>query len=238
MPSSKMTVTCDRPNFEIERTSCRPGSPEIACSTGTVICRSTSCGDSAGATGVDLHLHRRRVGEGVDRQPREREHAGDGERESADQHREAVAERPGDDGVEHATFPRARRFDLAAAGADALLQGLGLEQEAADRRHVFARQRGRRRPPPARPFPARGGRAASRTGPRPGARTRADTPCASLDRGPRHGDRRCRSRRSGSSRGRTCSRAERRRARRAGRGRAPCACARRPRGATDSIRPG
>ena len=50
VPSSNVTTTCDRPNFEIERTSSRPGRPLIACSTGKVICRSISSGESDGAT--------------------------------------------------------------------------------------------------------------------------------------------------------------------------------------------
>ena len=49
MPSSKTATTCDRPNFEIERTCSSPGRPLIACSIGKVICRSTSSGPSAGA---------------------------------------------------------------------------------------------------------------------------------------------------------------------------------------------
>ena len=50
VPSWNVTTTCDRPNFEMERTMSRPGSPLIACSTGKVICRSTSSGESEGAT--------------------------------------------------------------------------------------------------------------------------------------------------------------------------------------------
>ena len=50
MPSSKMTTTCDRPNFEIDRSFSRPGSPAMACSIGNVSCRSTSSGLSDGAT--------------------------------------------------------------------------------------------------------------------------------------------------------------------------------------------
>ena len=47
--SSKIATTCEKPNFETDRTVVKPGKPEIDCSTGNVICRSTSRGESAGA---------------------------------------------------------------------------------------------------------------------------------------------------------------------------------------------
>ena len=47
--SSNVATTCERPNFEIERTFCRPGRPLIASSTGSVICASVSCGFSDAA---------------------------------------------------------------------------------------------------------------------------------------------------------------------------------------------
>lgn len=50
VPSSKMTVTWERPNFDIDRTSLSFGSPEIACSSGAVTCRSISNGDRTEAT--------------------------------------------------------------------------------------------------------------------------------------------------------------------------------------------
>jgi len=43
-------VICERPNLEIERISSTFGSPPRACSSGAVICRSTSSGASAAAT--------------------------------------------------------------------------------------------------------------------------------------------------------------------------------------------
>ena len=49
VPSWKVTTTCDRPNLESERNCCKPGSPLMACSTGKVICRSTSRGPRPGA---------------------------------------------------------------------------------------------------------------------------------------------------------------------------------------------
>ena len=49
-----------------ERTCCRSGNPPMACSTGEVIWLSTSSGRQARRERVDLHLDRRRVGEGVD----------------------------------------------------------------------------------------------------------------------------------------------------------------------------
>ena len=49
MLSSNVATTCDSPNFEIERTFCRPGKPLMASSTGSVICASVSCGFSAAA---------------------------------------------------------------------------------------------------------------------------------------------------------------------------------------------
>ena len=48
--SAKVAVIWENPNFEIERTWSSPGIPPIACSSGAVICRSTSSGESAGAT--------------------------------------------------------------------------------------------------------------------------------------------------------------------------------------------
>src|SRR4051812_819738 len=50
VPSSNVATTCDRPNFEIERTPSRPLRPPSASSTSEVICRSTSSGASSGAT--------------------------------------------------------------------------------------------------------------------------------------------------------------------------------------------
>ena len=50
VPSSNVTVTCESPNFEIDRTSSSPGRPEIACSTRVVIWRSVSSGESDAAT--------------------------------------------------------------------------------------------------------------------------------------------------------------------------------------------
>src|SRR4051794_38414768 len=50
VPSSNVATTCDRPNFETERTCSSPFRPPTACSTGKVICRSTSSGASSGAT--------------------------------------------------------------------------------------------------------------------------------------------------------------------------------------------
>jgi hypothetical protein len=51
VPSSKMTVTCDRPYLDNERTSWTFGIPPMAHSIGKVIRRSTSTGESA-FTGV------------------------------------------------------------------------------------------------------------------------------------------------------------------------------------------
>ncbi len=50
VPSAKMATTCEKPNFETERTSSSPLSPPRAYSTGKVMSRSTSSGDSSGAT--------------------------------------------------------------------------------------------------------------------------------------------------------------------------------------------
>jgi len=49
VPSSKVTVTCESPNLEIERTPASRGSPETATSTCWVIWLSTSSGESDGA---------------------------------------------------------------------------------------------------------------------------------------------------------------------------------------------
>jgi len=47
--SSKTAVICEKPNFETDRTSLRPGSPLIDCSSGNVTRRSISSGESEGA---------------------------------------------------------------------------------------------------------------------------------------------------------------------------------------------
>ena len=66
---SKMATTCERPNFEIERTSSSPFRPPRAYSTGKVMQPLDLLGRELRGDGVDLHLHRGRVGEGVERQP-------------------------------------------------------------------------------------------------------------------------------------------------------------------------
>ena len=76
VPSSNVTTTCDRPNFEIDRNCSKPGSPLIACSMGKVICRSTSSGAKCRGDRVDLHLHRRGVGKGIDVESPERNRPG------------------------------------------------------------------------------------------------------------------------------------------------------------------
>jgi hypothetical protein len=48
VPSSKTTVTADKPNLEVDRTSIRSGRPLMACSTGVVMNFSTSSGPRAG----------------------------------------------------------------------------------------------------------------------------------------------------------------------------------------------
>src|SRR4051794_13366250 len=50
VPSSKRATTWEKPNFETERTSLRPFNPPIAYSTGKVMSRSVSSGESSGAT--------------------------------------------------------------------------------------------------------------------------------------------------------------------------------------------
>src|SRR5690606_41350884 len=89
--------------------------------------------------GVDLDLDGRRVRKRVDGEPRERDDPGRGDDRSEDEHEEAVLEGPGDDAVEHEgrrrmprwTSPAGARF--AASSADAFLEDLGLEEEAAGR---------------------------------------------------------------------------------------------------------
>ena len=91
--------------------------------------------------GVDLDLHRRRVGEGVERQARGRRGRPATATPSA-----ARGSRPAGGAATSSMMRVEHRLalDLAAAGADAALEGLGLEQEA---------PRGRRPPRPARsPF--------------------------------------------------------------------------------------
>ena len=57
----------------------------MTCSTGKVICCSISSGPERRRDGVDLHLHRRRVGEGVDVELAQRHDARDrgGQRDAA-----------------------------------------------------------------------------------------------------------------------------------------------------------
>src|SRR5437588_3074881 len=50
VPSSKTTVTCERPNLEMERELCRRDRPLRACSTGKVTFCSTSSGPRPGTT--------------------------------------------------------------------------------------------------------------------------------------------------------------------------------------------
>jgi hypothetical protein len=88
--SSKMAVTCEKPNFEIERTSVRPGSPRWPARRGRDLPLDLERRER-GRRGVDLHLHRRRVGEGVEGQLHE---AGDAERREdhrREQHDRAVS---------------------------------------------------------------------------------------------------------------------------------------------------
>jgi hypothetical protein len=59
--------------------------------------------------GVDLHLDRRGVGERVDGQALERQHAGDRDAEPAADHREPVLQRPGDDAFSISRYRSSRR---------------------------------------------------------------------------------------------------------------------------------
>ena len=132
-PSSKITVTCERPNFESERTSARPFKPLIACSTGNVICCSISSGSQCRRDRVDLYLHRGGIGKGVDRQLRCRIRAGDHENQSQRDDQKPVPQRPRNNGIQHGCLPSG--IDLAATGADVALEEFGFHQEAAGTRN-------------------------------------------------------------------------------------------------------
>ena len=68
VPSSKMATTCEKPNFETERSSSKPlqASHRVLDREGDEPL--DLLGRELGGDGVDLDLHRRRVGEGVERQ--------------------------------------------------------------------------------------------------------------------------------------------------------------------------
>ena len=93
MLSSNVATTCDSPNFEIERTFCRPGKPLTASSTGTRDLRLGFLRVQRRRRGVDLHLHRRRVREGVNRQNAQGPPADDDERRRQHADQQAVLER-------------------------------------------------------------------------------------------------------------------------------------------------
>ena len=79
VPSSKVTTTCDRPNFEMDRTALEPGqtAQHLLDGEGDLLLdllRAEARGD-----GVDLHLNRRRVGESINVQVPHRHRPEDGE---------------------------------------------------------------------------------------------------------------------------------------------------------------
>ena len=73
MPSSKMTTTCDRPNLEIERNLLQSRQAADRLLDGKRDLPLDFFGTQRGDDGVDLHLHRRGVGEGVDVQVLQRQ---------------------------------------------------------------------------------------------------------------------------------------------------------------------
>src|SRR5205814_1713911 len=63
--------------------------------------------------GVDYHLRVREVGNGIERQVRERIEAGGGGEGRAEKHQQQVTRRPGDEAGDHGWAPSAKPFSAA-----------------------------------------------------------------------------------------------------------------------------
>ena len=101
VPSWKVTTTWERPNFEIERSDSSPGSPEMDLLDGKGDLLLDLLRPEGRRDGVDLHLHRGGVGEGVDVEVKQRQAAhGRQDQRSADD-QETVTQREVDDPVQH-----------------------------------------------------------------------------------------------------------------------------------------
>ncbi len=90
VPSSNVATTCEKPNFDTERSCSSPGK-----AAQSLLDRESDLPlDLFGTEGrrdrVDLHLHGRRVGEGVDVEPCQRDDAGRRGRRHRQQHQHAV----------------------------------------------------------------------------------------------------------------------------------------------------
>src|SRR4051812_38837399 len=129
VPSAKSATTCEKPNFETERTSSSPLRPPRAYSTGKVMSRSTSPGASSGATVLTWTCTGVVSG-----------NASSGRRCAASSPR--TISRPARSRTTKRLFklnpirassivgpPRRPRRSVAAAGADAAAGDLGREQE-------------------------------------------------------------------------------------------------------------
>src|SRR3954468_10246659 len=131
VPSANSATTCEKPNFETERTSSSPLRPPRAYSTGKVMSRSTSSGASSGATVLTWTCTGVVSGK-----------ASSGRRRAASSPR--TISRPARSRTTNRFFklnpirassivgpPRWPRRSVAAAGADAAAGDLGREQEGA-----------------------------------------------------------------------------------------------------------
>src|ERR1041384_8174140 len=95
----------------MDRATSSRGSPFISVSTGTVISRSTSSAAWPGHWD-DLHLGRREVGIGIDRQPGERPEADGAHGERGGDHEERLRERSADQAVDPGALAGALRRSL------------------------------------------------------------------------------------------------------------------------------
>src|SRR4051794_40144865 len=139
VPSANSATTCEKPNFETERTSSSPFRPPRAYSTGKVMSRSTSSGASSGATVLTWTCTGVVSGK-----------ASSGNRRAASSPR--TISRPARSRTTKRLFklnpirassivgpPRWPRRSVAAAGTDAAAGDLGREQEGAVGHNPLAR---------------------------------------------------------------------------------------------------
>ena len=86
-------------------------------------------GRQLGSDGIDLDLHRRRVGEGIERQPYGRADPDDDQEPGEQQHDEAIFQAEINEGVEHWAAPGKAVRSVAATGPDGAFHDFRLQQE-------------------------------------------------------------------------------------------------------------
>jgi hypothetical protein len=101
VPSSKTTVTTDRPNFETERSSSTLGRPLMDVSTGKVMNFSISSGAKPGLLVRIWTLNVGDVGDGVDGQLLQRDATEDHHQQPSEHHQEPMIQRCVDDPARH-----------------------------------------------------------------------------------------------------------------------------------------